>query len=234
MRPAFRHGRAGLLVCFLLCPAGASGQEIVVGWEGQSGRGYAFVAPGGELASRDRHRLILRVVGSYLYYDYPEDDAMTEVRSPGAALVLGYRIATPRVSFTISPGVEVRRTTRQRAADSATAREVGGTLQAELFGQLSARVHGSMIASYGHANRYTWARGALRHQLSNFSGTGRVTLSAGVEATKQGNPDTQSTQIGGVLEIAVPRSAFSGQVRGGLADDKARHPYIGIGVYRRF
>ena len=211
---------------WILTPTGADAQDLVAGWEGQQGRGYTFVAPGFERPTAGANRLAIRVSASYLYYEFGEDT--TEVTSPGAAVSVGYRIVRNRVVASFSPGAEFRRTTRTNAAGAGTVNEFGPTFQADVFARLADRLRGSVIASYGHANRYVWSRAGLVYELAPGAG-------AGIELTAQGNVDSRVSQAGAVLDFFLPGPAVSLQVRGGVAaSDGDRQPYFGIGMYRRF
>jgi len=93
------------------------------------------------------------------------------------------------------------------------------------------------LAGYGQANKYYWVRGGIKQQFSNYAQQGDTTFHAGIEMTKQGNNDLNSSQIGGVFEMAYPRSRASLQFRYGYSQseyaDGTRNSgaYFGVGSY---
>ena len=213
----------------------AVAQDIVAGWEGERGRGYVFVAPGFEPIVSGQHRLAIRASASYLYYEYAEADGQAEVRSPGGSVSIGYRLARPRVTLTVAPGIEFRRTARMRGPVTGRETEVGGTIQSDVFARLSERVRASFITSYGHANQYVWTRGGILYELNGPDSTRSWRAGIGLEATGQGNRDAQVGQLGGVVDFSATRTPISLQVRVGAASSEGdRQLYLGIGAYRRF
>jgi hypothetical protein len=208
----------------------ASAQDVVAGWEGGDSSGYAFVSPSARIPVTMTQAVLLRATASYLYYN-SQADGPTDVMAPGAAAAAGYRFAGSRVNLAVLGGFERRRvegTWEQGAAGSV-----------ELFVASTRLTQISALGTYAQAHRYSWSRVGLKRQFTNTAFTGSRTLSAGVEASAQGNVDVTSYQLGGVLEHAWLRSGMSIQVRGGLSTsryaagpDKGR-PYIGVGIYRR-
>lgn len=217
------------------------GQEVVAGWEGSSGHGYAFVAPALTLRRGDQVSWILRGAVSYLYYDFPEAGGNTEVRSPGGSLGLAWRYAAPRFTATVGPGYEVRETRRRLAAGGENSvRESGLTLEGNVFIQATPRTVVSLLGSYGKANDYYWARGGVKQRIGGFAVGDAIAWHMGAELTSQGNQDVESRQLGGVLEAAFPRAQASLQFRAGYsrrenADGSSKsEPYFGAGFYRAF
>jgi hypothetical protein len=217
------------------------GQEVVAGWEGASSRGYAFVSPAITFQRGESISWVLRAAASYLYYDFPEGGGKTDVRSPGESLGVALRYSAPGISATIGPGYEVRQTRRRFASGAETkTNEHGVIVQGDIFVQATPRTILSAIVSYGDANRYYWARGGVKQQITNFDNQNATTLHVGAEITGQGNNDSKSAQLGGLFEIAFPRSQGSLQFRSGYSrienSDGSREsrPYFGVGLYRAF
>jgi hypothetical protein len=240
LRNKGRAAAYALLLC-LLHPSLSFGEELVAGWEGASSRGYAFVSPMISLQRGDPFALVLRATASYLYYDFPEAAARTEVRSPGQALGAALRYSGPRVSVSFGPGYEIRQTKRRSATGGETRNEERGwTLEGNLFFQASALTNLSAIVSYGDANNYFWARAGVKRQISNAGHQRPTSLHVGAEITRQGNADAKSDQLGGLFEIAFPGRRASLQLRSGYSRFKNRdgsrftEPYFGVGVYRAF
>lgn len=235
MRPA--HVFAFACFACALWPQQVLAQELVAGWEGEQARGYTFVSSSFSVAGTDRCAVILRPAVSFLYYDIGMPEQREHVRSPGAALSVGVRFTNPRVSFTVTPGIEIRRTTRAQLSGAQVAIEQGATLQGELFLNATARTVFSVLGSYGRANRYTWARAAMMRRVKQG---GRLGIGIGAEGTLQGNADFQTVQVGIAVEIVRAGPTLSIQARTGYArhsDEAPRlsgHPYFGVGLYRRF
>jgi hypothetical protein len=225
------------LLCLL--PGAAEGQELIAGWEGASGRGYAFLSPVLGVQLSQRHALVIRGAASYLYYEFPEAAGITDVTSPGAAAGLAYRLRGRRATATIGPGFELRRTTRQPSAGTRSrATERGLTAQGDIFFQPTPLTTLSLIASYGHANRYIWTRLGLKRQVTNPRFTEPAALGLGLEVTGQGNRDVRSYQAGAVFALDLVRASASLQLRGGYARlsyadaSKESRAYFGAGFYQ--
>jgi hypothetical protein len=238
-------GRVWLTACaaaagLVYAPASV-GHEVVAGWEGSAERGYTFVAPALTLHRSEQLSWILRGSLSYLYYDFPEAGGDTKVRSPGQSLGLALRYAAPSFTVTVGPGYEVRQTSRKPAAGGETEdNENGFTLEGNVFIQAAPRTVVSLLASYGDANEYYWARGGVKQQVGGAAGSDAIVWHLGAELTGQGNDDVESRQLGGVVEAAFPRTQASLQLRAGYSrqenPDASRQsdPYFGVGLYRAF
>lgn len=219
----------------LYAPASV-GHEVVAGWEGSADRGYTFVAPALTLQHSEQISWILRGSLSYLYYDFPEADGDTTVRSPGQSLGLALRYAAPSFTVTVGPGYEVRQTRRKPSAGGETKEnENGFTLDGNVFFRATPRTVVSLLASYGDANEYYWARGGVKQQVT---ASASAAWHLGAELTSQGNEDVETRQLGGVVEVALPRAQASLQLRAGYSrqenPDASRQsdPYFGVGFYR--
>lgn len=231
----------GWLVALALPSSGATGQEVVAGWEGEPGRGYGFISPAVSLPLRGAHLLLLRGTVSYLYYDSHESSAASDVVSPGASLGAAYRLRAPRLSATLGGGIELRRTRRRSGpAPAATAVERGVVVQGDVFFQTAPLTYLNAIVSYGEANRYLWARAGVKRQVTNTEFGGRVAFVVGLEATVQGNPDVRAYQGGVLFALDEVRTHVSVQLRAGYARlryaSKAGEPapYFGLGLYAPF
>lgn len=234
-----------LFVMVMLCsgmrPAGAGEIELIAGWEGSTARGYGFISPVWTMAGGKHFAIKPRASISHLYYNLPSPAGTTEVTSPGASAALGINLRSSKVSFTVAPGYEVRRTSRKLPDGQAVeAEERGPMLQSELFIQPSPLTTLFGIGSYGKANRYTWARAGVKRQLSNRDYKGRAAFGAGVEVTAQGNFESRARQAGVLIELAFPRSHASLQLHAGYgaseyeSSAEEMEPYFGLGFYRRY
>ena len=97
-----------IAVSFLIYSQNSTAQEVVMGWEGSSSGGYAFLSPMTTLQRGEKVSLILRGAASYLYYDSRDVTGITKVRSPGESLGFAVRFSGPHLSGTFGPGYEIR------------------------------------------------------------------------------------------------------------------------------
>jgi hypothetical protein len=230
----------GVLVTCLLARPGL-GQELIGGWEGDASRGYAFGSPVFSIGVGGHSAFVLRGTGSYLYYRFPDATGSTDVTSPGAGAALGYRVRAQRLSTTLAAGYEVRWTTRRPSVGPLLRlTERGITAQGELFLQATSLTNINAIVSYGDANRYVWARGGVKQQVTNTRFQGPVALAVGLEGTAQGNRDARAYQGGGLVAFEFLRAHASLQTRAGYTrleypdGSVESRPYLGLGLYRAF
>ena len=208
----------------------AAAQDVVAGWEGGNSSGYAFVAPTARVPLTQAQSIVLRGTGSMLYYN-SQADGPTDVTAPGAAAAIGYRFTGSRVNMTFLGGFERRYVHRVA--------EEGPAGSAEVFVSATRVTQVSALATYADAHRYSWGRVGLKRQLTNTGFTGPRAVSAGIEATAQGNVDVTTYQLGGVFEYAWLKAGVSIQIRGGASTSRyatgpdRQRPYVGFGLYRR-
>jgi len=218
--------------------------EGLVGWEADGfQQGYAYLAAGALVPAAPHLALPVRLQGSYLYYNFIEAADTTDVRSPGATGMAGVRFHSDRGSLTLLGGGEVR--WERRVADTLGSVSVrrtvhGAVLQGEGDLGLTDRWHALGLANYGGATQYVFARGSLRYQCTNLDWKGPTTWFVGLEATRQGNDESDAWGAGTFLECALVRSRLSLSARGGYKEvwspDSAHRKSVsfGAGLYRRF
>lgn len=229
---------ARILIALSLIPANGNAQELVGGWEGGSGNGYAFVAPifsfpkSGEGAA-----WVVRPSASYLYYETRDAAGVTDVRSPGAALSIAWRWRTPQLTVTLGPGFESRwerRTLPSGAVISNT--RTGVTVAADAYWQATPLTRLIWSASYGDSDRYYWSRVGFARQLATGDSKNKAALAVGADVTVQGNPDITRHQAGGLLEVNFLQARSSLQLRAGYSQSRnagatESHPYLALGFY---
>lgn len=242
-----RAAAAGALLALLLGRATGSCAgplEGIAGWEGDGFRqGYGFATAGLLLNERGGLLLPLRVSGSYLYYNYRDGGAEVTVRAPGAAGMLGARLARPWGSVTLLAGGEVRwerRLLEGTSVPAATVARGGAVLQGEGDFRAGPRLRPVALLTYSGSSRYLYGRAALRWQCTNLDWSGPATWLLGIEGVGQGNRDTDAVQGGATVECSLTRPRLSLSLHGGYknsaSSDSARREggYIGAGIYRRF
>ncbi|HET9831516.1 MAG TPA: hypothetical protein VFP91_07400 [Vicinamibacterales bacterium] len=192
--------------------------------------GYAFIAPSAGFPITASQSFVLKATASFLYYN-SQADGPTDVTAPGAAMAAGYRINSRRVNMAIFGGFE-----RRKVRDGW---EQGGSASGEMFVSATALTQISALGNFAQANRYAWLRAGAKRQLTNTSFKGPRALSAGIEATAEGNRDVTTYGIGGVIEHAWLRAGVSVQVRAGYSTSsfqtgpEQHKRYFGFGLYRR-
>jgi hypothetical protein len=232
----------GLLIVWLLLRVPiARGQELVAGWEGGPSNGYGFVSPIFTVPSSNRNMFLIRPTVSDLYYNFRDVGGFTYVTSPGAAIQIGYRLQTRRLTFTIGPGYEVRWDHRRFASgQTVNTTQTGVTMEGDAFLQESSLTNLNIISSYEAANHYFWTRAGIKRQVTDTDFIRSVALSIGPELTGQGNHDAHQAEVGGMLEFGLPRTHASLQFRAGYArlwfvdGSTDSRPYFGVGFYHRF
>jgi hypothetical protein len=234
-----RRRSATTLALLGLLASAASAQEVVAGWEGDLDHGYAFASRMLGIRLGAHHGVGVRFAASYLYYQFPDLGGLTEVTSPGIAAGLAYRVRSRRLTATIGPGFEVRRTARRPAAGTharVTERDV--TAQGDVFFQPTPLTSVSALFSYSHAHQYLWSRVAIKRQLTNTRFTRPAALGVGVEMTAHRNENVRAYQAGAVVALELLRARASLQFRAGYtplrhpADTGESRAYFGVGFYR--
>jgi hypothetical protein len=213
--------------------------ELVSGWEGNDRQGYASLMPSQSI-DVGKNFLVLHASANYLYYEFTDVGGLTEVTSPGAGAGVSFRWTGERLTFSAGPGYEVRRTERTLAGGAKQEEtEHGFNLQSSLFFQANPLTNFSLIASYSAANKYIWARGGVKRQISNklFDNSGAFSL--GAEITGQGNDDTEVYHAGLFVEVAHFPKRVSLQLRSGYPlhrypDLDESRPYFGLSIYKAF
>ncbi len=237
--------RIGLSLCwilgFCLLPRAGRGQELIAGWEGSALGGYTFASTLVSVGLGAHHALVFGGNGSYLYYNFPDSGGSTEVASPGASAVLGYRLHSERLSATLIAAYEQRRTLERPAGlPSARYTQRGVAVEGELWLQATPLTTVDAILSYSGANHYLWSRAGLHRQLTNTRLRRPVALGIGVEGTAQGDRDVRASEAGVVISLDFVHSDGSLQVHAGYGrwrySDQtfASKPYWGVGLYRAF
>jgi cellulose biosynthesis protein BcsS len=236
-----------LLLAGLAFPAASSrgeALESIAGWEGDSrDNGYGFAEAGTHLAITSHVMIPIGVSISYLYYHYDSAGVDIAVRSPGASLMTGLRVAGPRGSISAMGGGELRwehRDTETPGTVQRTRTTSGVVLQTYGDLALARRIQASEFAVYVGTGRYLLGRGTLRFQVTNADWKRPTTFYLGVEGGGQGNAESQGFQGGGLAEwILVPRQVSLG-LHSGYKESWSpgwpheRGGYLGVSLYHRF
>jgi cellulose biosynthesis protein BcsS len=246
-RPAAVLVLAGWTVLAALAPsrasAGAKPVEGLAGWEGDGlHQGYGYGGFGILVPVASHVILPMRILGSYLYYNFTDSSEVTTVRSPGTTGLTGLRVMGARGNLTFLGGAEVRWERRKTDPGSTLRRRTiwGGMFQGEGDLALARRWRALALANYAGAAKYFFGRGTLRYQFTNLDWKGPTSLFAGFEGTRQGNDESAAWGGGGFLECAFVPARVSLSAHGGYKDTWSpgsahrSSAYFGLGVYRRF
>jgi hypothetical protein len=249
MDAASRPRRRWLVAALLAGAAAARAEDRVIfeaigGWESSPSNGsYAFATAGASPHLTGGLRLPVRLTASDLRYSFDTAGATTSVRSPGVTLLVGLGLRGAAGGVVLSGGGELRWERRQllgTAEPASTIRRAGAVAQLEGDFAMGRRLRTFLLANYAGAARYTYARAALRCQLSPLEWRGPLAWFAGIEATSQGNADTRAAQLGGSVEATVVRASLSVGLHGGYEESWSpgeahrRRPYGALSFYERF
>jgi hypothetical protein len=219
----------------------ADAQELIIGWEGDSLGGNAFVMPVFSMPKTGKNAFVLRANAGYLYYTIRSGTSETDVTSPGGSLGVAWRARTKRATFTIGPGFEVRRkTSTPDSGDSTEITEKGFTLQGDTYFQPNPLTALYVILTYGDANGYFWGRAGLRRQLTNHNFAKPVAWGVGLELTGHGNDEIHTYQVGVVggpsfiKQQTSLEARFGYSVRNYPSAASVHTVYFGVGFYRNF
>ncbi len=231
----------------LLVAAGrsrAAAWETIGGWEGDTrNQGYGFAAVGVLMPAAKPLTFAIRGTGSFLYYRYDSTGTTLSVRSPGAALIAGARVAGARASASLMAGGEVRWDHRVADLPGSPARDqtTGGVVvQADADIGIATGWRVLLLGNYAGAARYLYGRGALRDQLTNRDWRGPTSFFVGLEGVGQGNDESDAVQGGAFVEWnLVPLHASLG-LHGGYKESwsprQSHHHdgYTSVSLYRSF
>jgi hypothetical protein len=239
-----------LLAVILALSAGAVGAadpvllEAIGGFElSGADRSYAFVTAGAAPAVALGLRMPVRLTASDLRYSFESGGTTTAVHSPGATLLAGLGLRGERSGLALTGGGELRRERRrvEGSSDPATVDvRPGAVIQLEGDRAMGLRLHVFALVSFAGASRYTYARLAVRRQLSNLQWRGPLAVFAGIEGSGQGNAETRAAQAGGSIEITFARAQLSLGAHAGLEESgspgepRRRTPYAALSVYQRY
>jgi Cellulose biosynthesis protein BcsS len=238
-----KHASLTMVAMMVLGASASEAHELIGGWEGGPGNGYAFLEPVFSFPDSGMgSAFVIRPTFSYLYYDtYDSAGGLTQVSSPGESLGIAYRLRTPRLTLTLGPGFEVRQEHRDLAdgtRQSDTLR--GATLSGDMYFQATSLTSCTLIGSYEDANHYVWSRAGIKRQITNTDFRDATAISLGLELTEQGNQDVRRDQAGAVLGWEFLRAHASLQFHAGVSRSRfptapsAAQAYFGVGLYRAF
>jgi cellulose biosynthesis protein BcsS len=220
----------------------ASGLQQFVGWEGDTrGQGYGFVGTSASLSFGRHVAFPVSASASFLYYGYDSAATSVLVRSPGASLMTGVRVAGARESATLLMGYEMRWEWREVGGSGGSMRSrqvLGGVVQTYDDLSLGRRWYLSGFGVYVGGAEYLIGRGAIRCQLTNLDWKASRSFFMGMEAVRQGNDNSDGLQVGGFVEWNLaPKRITLGLHSGYKESWSPGYPhqpggYFGVSFYR--
>ena len=156
---------------------------------------------------------------------------------------IGIRANGSHAAVGVTGGCELRWERRAHAAGGGFGGAVargGAVFEGTADLRFGRRFRPFLLATYSGSAHYLFGRAAFRFQCSNLDWSGPVTWSAGLEATGQGNADTDALQAGALLESALTRARLSIGLHGGYkwsdtgTGSRRVCGYGGLSLYRRF
>ena len=219
--------------------------EIIGGLEFDTdGMMYGFVGPQWNRPLNENMRLTARAYLNWLQYEFEENGGLTQVSGPGISTQVGLKWGD-RKTFKVGAGPsfkwrgETFTDVAGNETETDTDMEVGFSLGADTYMNLTDRdvFHG--IVNYETVDGYLWSRAAYKRQITNLDWQQTWAHFLGGEGILQGNDDIRTVMLGGLVEFVHAPSSTAIMLRAGfkrstfdVADDRTG-PYFGINVYRR-
>ncbi len=231
----------GLLGAGFFVPFACAAQEVMAGWEGNSFSGNGAVTAAFTIPLSQTSAIMIRPAASYLYYDVRQIGLVTEVSAPALSLGIGYRYSDTRVTFDISPAVQVLWERRKMIGGTTTERRrVGAGIASGLSFQATPLTFFNLVAGYDTSNKYFTSRAGIKRRITDLQLQKPWWVQIGAEIIAQGNDETRQLSGGGLAEIAFDRGKSALQLRAGYSwftypdHSKLERPYLGAGLYHRF
>src|SRR5882762_808726 len=222
-------------------PLACAAQEVMAGWEGNSFSGNGAVSAAFAIPLSQTSAIMIRPAASYLYYDVRQTGLVTQVTAPALSLGIGYRYSDTRVTFDISPAIQVLWERRKMIGGSTTEqRRVGAGIASGLSFQATPLTSLSLLAGYDTSNKYFTSRAGIKQRVTDLQLQKPWWVQVGAEVIAQGNNEARQLSGGGLAEIDFDQGRSAFQLRAGYAwftypdHSTLERPYLGAGLYHRF
>jgi hypothetical protein len=204
------------------------------------GHGQGFSYLGVDVTQRVNETVAIagRVVPSYLTYKYYTNDVLIKAKSPGLTAVAGVKLFSGQTMFGVYGGVEFRNTDLSPDDRNSSVRgsTTGGVIQGEFDSWLTKRTNVNIFGSYSGTSDFSYERGKIKQQITNFDYQGPYTLFVGAEQFYGRNSDFRGQGYGALVELySIPLKA-SIALRGGYKHDSTygNGGYGGLELYKGF
>jgi hypothetical protein len=204
------------------------------------GRGQGFSFLGIDLTQRINETLGLSVklMPSYLTYEYYSGNNLIKASSPGLSTVAGIKLFWGKAMVGVYGGGEFRDTklTPDDPGASGRGNTSAGILQGEVYAWITSRINFSAFGSYSGISNYSYEKAGIKYQINNPEFKEPYTFYIGIDQFFGKNADYQGEGYGGLLELLYHPLNISVGLRGGLKHDSTfgNGGYWGLQFYKGF
>jgi len=230
----------GVVVSLFLLPAvsGAQSFSFLMGGEADTkSQSYLYTGIVIEVPATQNISYMGRVWFDHLTYKFEKDKDTIKAKAPAFQPALGLKFFGSGWSSTFWAGWEHRNTTIKPFREDVDVRGVSDSLvvQVELDRWTASKTNLGLIASYSTANKYIWARGRVKQELSSYPFGRDMPLRIGIDIVGLGNKDYSAFQIGPLFEIFNIARNASVLIKGGYKNSSVDESfYGGIELYFGF
>ena len=204
------------------------------------GRGQGFSFVGIDITQRINETLGLSVklMPSYLTYEYYSGNNLIKATSPGLSAVAGIKLFWGKAMVGVYGGGEFRDTqlTPDDPGASGRGNTSAGIIQGEVYAWLTSRINFSAFGSYSGISNYSYEKAGIKYQLTNLDFKEPYTLYIGIDQFFGKNADYQGEGYGGLVELLYHPFNISVGLRGGFKHDSTfgSGGYWGLQFYKGF
>jgi hypothetical protein len=227
-------------ITLVACSPGFAFEVATFGGTEMDGRnqGFSYLAIDGTQKINDTVAVSARIMPNYLTYKYYSGDTQVKATSPGLYAVAGLKFFLGPVTLLVLGGLETRNTSLSPPDRNADVRGAtnAGMVQAGIDVRVTKSTNVNFFGSYSGTNNFSYERGAVRQQISNFDFKKSYTFYVGAEQFIGRNADFKQEGVGPLLEMAYLPYNLSFGIRGGYKHDSTfgNGGYWGLQIYKGF
>ncbi len=227
----------GSLICLsifftLFSPTLSFGAEVstFAGSEGD-GHGQSFSYLGVDMTQGINKTLSIsgRIMPNYLTYKYYSGSTLVTANSPGLFAVAGIKLFWGQTMLGFFGGAEFRNT--DLSPDDSNASVRGNTTAALIQGEFDtsfpSRTNINIFGSYSGTSNFSYEKGRIKQQITNWDYKKPYTLSIGLEEFMGRNADFREEGVGLAMEVFYLPAKVSVALRSGFKHDST----FGDGIY---
>ena len=202
------------------------------------GQGFSYLAMDATHKFNSTVAVSARIMPNYLTYKYYSGDRLIKASSPGLFALAGLKLFLGPATLTLLGGIDTRDTSLSPDDRNADVRghTNAGMVQGGLDVSITRRTMFSLFGSYSGTSNFSYERGAIKQQLSNFDSKKSYTFYVGAEQFIGRNADFRQEGVGPLVEMAYLPYNLSVGLRGGYKHDTTfgNGSYWGVQVYKGF
>jgi hypothetical protein len=227
-------------IMLFTCPSGFAFDVATFGGTEQDGRGqgFSYLAADGTQKITSTVAVAVRIMPNYLTYKYYSGDTLIKATSPGLYAVAGLKFFLGSATLTVLGGVETRDTSLSPPDRNADVRghTTAGLVQGGLDLRMTKSTLVNLFGSYSGTSNFSYERGVIKQQVSNFDSKKPYTIYIGPEQFIGRNKDFRQEGVGAAVEVAYLPYKVSIGMRGGYKHDSTfgNGGYWGLQVYKGF